>query len=261
MTLAAAFNAATSAILAGPIAQQGAFDWLSPRFLIDHSGPWALLVVCAIIFAETGLLIGFIFPGDSLLLITGLLVFTGTMRGDTGHGIRLDIWIVCLAISAAAFLGGELGYWIGHKGGPAVFERKESGVFSIKNVERTNAFFDRWGAAAVILARFVPVVRTVGPLMAGVGHMGYKKYSLYNAIGALAWGSGITLIGFFIGYIPPLRDFVTQYIDIILVGVVVLTAAVILTHYLVTSAQARRDRGRALTETEAGAVVPDLEDD
>jgi membrane-associated protein len=130
--------------------------WLDPNVLIHQAGPWALLVVCAIIFAETGLLVGFVFPGDTLLLITGLLTFT--------HVIQIDVWWVALAIGLAAFLGGEAGYYIGRKAGPRIFERKETGLFSIANVKRTNAFFEHFGGSAVILARFVPVVRTFAPI-------------------------------------------------------------------------------------------------
>ena len=134
--------------------------WLSPETLITGAGPWALLVVCAIIFAETGLLIGFIFPGDTLLLITGLLVFK--------HTINIDIWWVALTIGFAAFLGGESGYFIGRKAGPRIFERKETGLISMSMVRRTNGFFAKYGGTAVILARFVPVVRTFAPVAAGL---------------------------------------------------------------------------------------------
>ncbi len=126
--------------------------WLDPQYILDHFGAVAVLVVCAIIFAETGLLVGFIFPGDSLLVITGLFAFDAAVRSA---GSRL---VAALMIAAAAFLGGELGYYIGKKAGPPIFERKESGLFSKANVDRTNAFFHRFGPLAVILARFVPVV-------------------------------------------------------------------------------------------------------
>src|SRR5690606_39669183 len=116
--------------------------------------------------------------------------------------VEIDIWWVCPAIGFAAFLGGEVGYLIGHKLGPKVFERKESGLFSRKNVERTNAFFERFGGITVILARFVPIVRTFAPVAAGVGHMPWKRYSLYNFIGAVIWGFGLTMFGYVIGFIP-----------------------------------------------------------
>jgi len=214
--------------------------WLDPTTIIDSAGPWALLVVCAIIFAETGLLIGFLLPGDTLLVITGILTFSAHATAN-GHGIHIDIWWVCLAVGFAAFLGGESGYLIGRKAGPRVFERKETGLFSVKNVERTNAFFARFGGIAVILARFVPVVRTFAPVAAGVGRMNYKKYSLYNFIGAFIWGSGLTLFGYFLGYIPPVAHFVTDYIDLILLGAVVVTVVPSAFHYIQSSRKAKKN--------------------
>ncbi len=206
--------------------------WLDPELIINSAGPWALAVICFIVFAETGLLVGFLLPGDTLLVIAGILTFGGV--------IQIDIWWVCLAIAAAAFLGGEVGYLIGHRFGPRIFERKESGLFSRENVERTNAFFTRFGALAVILARFVPIVRTFAPVAAGVGHMDYRKYSLYNAIGALIWGAGLTYFGFLLGYIPPVATFVQEYIDVILIGAVVLTLIPTLWHYFQSSRKAKR---------------------
>jgi len=208
--------------------------WLDPTQIINSAGPWALLVVCAIVFAETGLLVGFLLPGDTLLVITGLLAF------PAAGVITLDIWWVALAIGLAAFLGGEVGYLIGRKFGPHVFERKESGLFSIKNVERTNAFFVRFGGVAVIVARFVPIVRTFAPVAAGVGKMDYRKYSLYNLIGALLWGTGLTLAGYFLGYIPPVANFVKSYIDLILLGAVAVTLIPTLYHYIQSAVKARR---------------------
>ena len=214
--------------------------WLDPENLIAGFGAFALLGVCHIVFAETGLLFGFLFPGDTLLIITGLLTFQGV----------IDIWIlwVCLAISLAAFLGGEVGYLIGHKAGPRIFERKESGFFSIENVRRTNGFFERFGGLAVIVARFVPIVRTFAPVAAGVGHMNYRKYSLYNAAGALLWGSGLTFAGYLLGYIPPLSDFVTKYIDLILLGAVALAVVPTVYHYIQSSIKARKKRNAQLMD-------------
>lgn len=214
--------------------------WLDASNIIDAAGPWALLVVCAIIFAETGLLIGFLFPGDTLLVIAGLFTFAGHHATAGGHGIHIAIWWVCLAVGFSAFLGGEVGYLIGRKAGPRIFERKESGLFSIKNVQRTNSFFERFGGLAVVLARFVPVVRTFAPVAAGVGHMNYRKYSLYNLVGALLWGAGLTYFGYVLGYIKPVADFVTNYIDLILVGAVVVTLLPMAYHYIHASQKARK---------------------
>ncbi|WGD37139.1 VTT domain-containing protein [Lysinibacter sp. HNR] len=197
--------------------------WLDPATIIPNLGAWALFGVCAIIFAETALLVGFLLPGDTLLFFTGLLTFTGV--------ITYNIWWTSLAIGLAAFLGGEVGYLIGHKAGPRIFERKESGLFSKENVKRTNAFFERFGGMAVILARFVPVVRTFTPVAAGVAHMNYRKYSLYNLIGAVVWGMGLTMLGYLLGQIPWVEEFATKYMDLVILGAVLLTAGPTIYHY------------------------------
>ena len=217
-------------------------DWLDPAVIIDAAGPWALLVVCFIVFAETGLLVGFLLPGDTLLIISGLLTHTNDI-------FQLNIWAVALLIALAAFIGGEVGYLIGHKGGPAVFERKESGLFSRKNVERTNAFFERFGGITIILARFVPIVRTFAPVAAGVGHMPWKRYSLYNLIGAMLWGFGLTMFGYLIAYIPWVSDFVVEYIDLILLAAVAGTLIVTLWHYLVERRKAKKEAAAAKAAT------------
>ncbi len=132
--------------------------------------------------------------------------------------------------------------------GPSIFERKDSGVFSRKNVERTNAFFERFGGITVILARFVPVVRTSPLSRPEVGHMPWRKYSLYNLIGAIIWGIGLTMLGYAVGYIPFVRDIVTEYIDVILLAAVAGTAIFIAVHYF---------RERAAAKREAAAAHPD----
>lgn len=223
--------------------------WLDPEALIHGFGPYALIGVCLIVFAETGLLVGFLLPGDTLLIITGLLAFH--------PGIGVDIWWVALAIGVAAFLGGEVGYLIGHKLGPTVFERKESGVFSRKNVERTNAFFERFGALAVILARFVPIVRTFAPVAAGVGHMNYRRYSLYNLIGAIIWGIGLTFAGYLLGFIPPVADLVREYIDLILVAAVVLTLIPTVYHYVKSTMAAKKARREGVPPLSEEEIVLD----
>ncbi|WP_344370116.1 DedA family protein [Agromyces tropicus] len=220
--------------------------WLDPETIIQGAGPWALLVVCFIVFAETGLLVGFLLPGDTLLVISGLL--SHPLPGSPDGVFGISVWWVSLLIGLAAFVGGEVGYYIGHKAGPAIFERKESGLFSVKNVERTNAFFERFGALAVILARFVPIVRTFTPVAAGVGHMHKGKYTLYNLAGAVLWGFGLTMFGYLIGFIPPIADFVKSYIDLILLAAVGGTALVTIWHYL-------RERSRAKKAAAAGEDV------
>ncbi|CAN5231805.1 hypothetical protein BH11ACT4_BH11ACT4_11900 [soil metagenome] len=225
--------------------------WLDPQNLIEGFGAYALLGVCLIVFAETGLLIGFVLPGDTLLIISGVLTFTGVMQ--------IDIWWVCLAIGVAAFLGGEVGYLIGHKGGPRLFERKESGFFSVANVKRTNAFFEKYGVWAIVIARFVPIVRTFAPVAAGVGHMNYRKYSLFNLVGAMIWGAGVTYVGFLLGYIPPVKDFVVQYIDLILLGAVLIAVVPTVYHTIKAAIASRRLKGERLDDAAANALVLDLD--
>ncbi len=215
----------------------GVIPGLDPNELITLFGPYALLGVALIIFAETGLLIGFLFPGDTLLILCGILAI------DTASGVNAfgtNVWVVAAVIGFAAFAGGEVGYLIGHHFGPRIFERKESGLFSKKNVERTNAFFIKYGGLAVIFARFVPVVRTFAPIAAGVGHMPWRRYSLYNLIGAIIWGVGLTIFGWLVGHIPGVAEFVEKYIDLVLIGVVLLVLIPTLWHYFRTSAAARK---------------------
>lgn len=246
------------------IAPMALIPFLDPKEIIQNAGPWALLVVCLIIFAETGLLVGFVLPGDTLLIITGLLSFTGTMTDDK-TGILIPIWLVCLAIAFAAWLGGEGGYLIGHKIGPRIFERKDSGLFSRANVDRTNAFFTRFGGFAVILARFVPIVRTFAPVAAGVGHMDYKKYALFNAVGAIIWGAGLTFVGFLLGYIPPVARFVSNYIDLILLAAVLAAVVPTAIHTIRSFRKAKQARVAAEkgapTPTGPTTTVPDLSDE
>jgi membrane-associated protein len=246
------------ALAALPSVATGLIPWLDPAEIIRVAGPWALLVVCLIVFAETALLVGFILPGDTLLIITGLLTFTGTMTVSQA-GILIPIWWVCLSISVAAFVGGEVGYFIGHKAGPRIFERRESGLFSKENVIRTNNFFDRFGPMAVVVARFVPVVRTFTPIAAGVGHMNYRKYSLYNAVGAIIWGSGLTFAGFLLGFFDPIADFVVEYIDVILLLAVASAVIPTVFHYVRSVLKARKARrlglDTPLSDSEAIADV------
>nr|WP_254367589.1 DedA family protein [Microbacterium sp. NC79] len=216
------------------------------------SQPWALLVVCFIVFAETGLLVGFLLPGDTLLIMAGLLSHTSDIAPNGVFG--MSVWWVALLIGLSAFVGGEVGYLIGHKGGPAIFERKDSGLFSKRNVERTNAFFERFGGLTVILARWVPVVRTFAPVAAGIGHMPWRRYSLYNFIGAVLWGFGLTMIGYGIGFVPGLGDFVTEYIDVILLGAVASTIIVTAWHYFAERRKMAKERAEEAAQADVAPL-------
>ena len=150
----------------------------------------------AIIFAESGLLVGFFLPGDSLLFTAGFLASQGFLR----------IEVLVPLLFAAAFIGDSAGYFFGKKVGPKVFSRPKSLWFNPANVDKTRAFFERYGAKTIVLARFIPVVRTFAPIMAGVGEMKYKTFVTYNFIGALLWAAGLTLAGYFFGQVIPDAD-------------------------------------------------------
>jgi membrane-associated protein len=166
--------------------------------ILSDLGPLAMVIVCLIIIAETGLLVGFFLPGDSLLFTVGLMIGTGL--------IDIPIWLACILISASAIVGDQLGYFIGRKAGPAVFKRPNSKFFSQKNAERAQQFFVKHGAKAVIFAHYVPILRTFVPVAAGVGKMQYSYYLRNNLIGAISWGIIVPLIGFFLGQIPFVRE-------------------------------------------------------
>jgi len=205
-------------------------------------GPVALLVVMAIVFAETGLLVGFFLPGDSLLFTVGVLTSAGVLG--------LPFGVVALGVFVAAVVGDQVGYLIGRRGGPRVFNRPGSRLFSQAHADRAQAFFARHGARAVVLARFVPVVRTFTPVVAGVGRMPYRRFLAYNLLGALAWGVGVLTAGYFLGGVP----FVAAHVELILLGVV----AVSLVPAVVATVRHRRGVGRAeSTDAEPIAQSPD----
>ncbi len=166
--------------------------------ILRDLGPLAMVIVCLIIIAETGLLVGFFLPGDSLLFTVGLMIGTDLLD--------VPIWLACMLISASAIVGDQLGYFIGRKAGPAVFKRPNSRFFSQKNADRAQQFFVKHGAKAVIFAHYVPILRTFVPVAAGVGKMQYSYYLRNNLIGAISWGIIVPLIGFFLGQIPFVRD-------------------------------------------------------
>ncbi|MBL1095221.1 DedA family protein [Streptomyces coffeae] len=207
-------------------------QWLDPDYLIETFG---LLGVLAIVFAESGLLIGFFLPGDSLLFTTGLLVTTDV--------IKQDLWLVCVAIAAAAILGDQAGYLFGRKVGPALFRRPDSKLFKQENVEKAHEFFEKYGPKSLVLARFVPIVRTFTPIIAGVSRMNYRSFIIFNIIGGVLWGTGVTLLGAALGKV----DFVHAHIELILIGIVLLSVIPIVIEFL-------RARGKAKKSAAAGSA-------
>jgi membrane-associated protein len=198
---------------------QGPLSFLQPENIISWGGKWALLVVAGIIFAECGLLIGFFLPGDSLLFITGLLTTTGLTAGHTQPFIKTPLWLVCAVLAVAAVAGNLTGYWIGYRGGEALFTKPDSKWLKPEYVEQSHAFFQKYGPRAIILARFVPIVRTFITAIAGVGKMNYRVYAAYSVIGGTLWAVGVTLLGAWLGNVA----FVKKHIELILIGIVVVS--------------------------------------
>ncbi len=171
-------------------------------------GPVGLLLVMAVVFIETGLLVGFFLPGDSLLFTAGVLCASG--------GLGVPFWLVALGVFLAASAGDQVGYLIGRRLGPRVFTRPDSRLFSQRRADLARQFFARHGPRAVVLARFIPIVRTFTPVVAGVGAMPYPRFLAYNVIGALGWGVGVLSAGYFLGGVP----FVAAHVEVILLGIV-----------------------------------------
>ena len=208
----AGLPAALPSDLPGALAPTLGPKWLDAASIIttivEWFGPWAIVGVMLVIFAETGLLVGFFLPGDSLLFTLGMFVGTGA--------VGVHIWVAAPLVWLAAIIGNQTGYAIGRKAGPAIFNRPDSRLFKKEYVDRTAAFFERHGGKAVTLAQFVPIVRTFTPVMAGVGKMHYRHFFIFNAIGATFWAFAITWLGYFLGSI----EWIQKNIDAMILGIV-----------------------------------------
>jgi membrane-associated protein len=194
---------------------------ISPDTLL--SGSAALLVLAVILFAECGLLVGFFLPGDTLLFAAGISIATGT--------IHTSLAAFLIVAPIAAILGNLVGYWIGYRAGPVVFDRPDSKLFRPEYVARSAAFYERFGSWTIIVGRFVPIVRTVATVMAGVGRMRFGLYALYSTIGGILWADGVLLLGHQLGKIKFVRDN-KGYIDYLVIAVVVLSLLPVAVHYL-----------------------------
>ncbi|WP_067782319.1 VTT domain-containing protein [Actinomyces vulturis] len=211
-------------------------QWLDPAYLINSFvawiGPWAILGVMLVIFAETGLLVGFFLPGDSLLFTLGMFVGTGT--------VGVSIWLAAPLVYLAAILGNQCGYFIGYKAGPAVFDRPDSRFFKKEYVDRTSEFFAKHGGKAVTLAQFVPIVRTFTPVMAGVGKMHYRHFFMFNVLGATFWAFGITWLGYFLGSVK----FIQENIDVIILAIVFVSVLPMMISWLSNRFSSKREANR-----------------
>lgn len=195
-------------------------DWLKPENILTWMGPWALAGVAFIIFAECGLLLGFFLPGDSLLFLAGLFIGTGA--------IAQPLWLACVVLVVMAFVGNIVGYWIGAAAGPKLFNKPDSRLFKQQYVDRTHAFFERYGGPAIILGRFVPIVRTFITAIAGVGRMDFRKFVAYSLVGAVLWACGVTVLGYFLGG----NEWVKGHIDLVLALVVLVSILPLIVEFL-----------------------------
>jgi len=192
--------------------------WLDPQTIIGKGGLW---LVAAIIFAESGLLIGFFLPGDSLLFITGFLA----SKPEGLPHLNQPIWLILIVVYIAAVAGDQVGYIFGRAVGPSLFQRPKSRLFNPDNVTRAHVFFARHGPKTIVLARFVPIVRTFAPIIAGVANMKYRTFTTYNLIGAGLWAIGVTTLGYYMGQVDVVRNHV-EIAALIIVAISLIPVAI-----------------------------------
>ena len=181
---------------------------MDPEFLLSNGG---FYIVILIVFAETGLFFGFFLPGDYLLFLAGLFCALGK--------IDVDIYTLFFGILGAGILGNFAGYWFGYRAGPMLFKRKDSFIFKRKYVVMAEEFYQKYGGTALVIGRFVPIIRTFAPIFAGVVQLNFKKFVIYNVSGALLWVSLLTLTGYFLGIKFPN---IINYVEYIIVGIIAL---------------------------------------
>jgi membrane-associated protein len=183
----------------------------SGRYALDDLIRWGgYAVLVAIVFTETGLLVGFFLPGDSLLITAGLVAGTG----------GLNIWWLNVLLIAAAIVGDSVGYAIGFRAGPRLFTREDSLLFHRRHLIRTREFYERYGGKTIVLARFIPIIRTFAPVVAGVGQMAYRRFLFFNVFGGIGWVTSLTWAGYLLGRTVPN---ITQHVHVIVAIVVVLS--------------------------------------
>lgn len=229
-------------------------DALDAEKLIETFG---LLGIFLVVFAESGLLIGFFLPGDSLLFTAGFLA-SGPSR--VAESLHLPLVPLLVGIWVSAVAGDQVGYLFGRRVGPALFRRPESRFFKQENVDKAQAFFDKHGPKAIVLARFVPVVRTFTPVTAGVSRMEYRTFVTFNLIGGTIWAFGVTLLGYFLGQV----EIVEKNLEIAILAVVAVSCAPIAIELLRARRQKRPsaavDVASDLLHTDLGDLVEEARD-
>jgi len=199
-------------------------EWLSAERLVAAG----VVVLMLVIFAETGLLVGFFLPGDSLLFTAGLLV--------AQDQFDISIWLLIFLLPLAAIAGDQVGYTIGRVSGPRVFNRPDSRLFQQEYVDKSYAYFERFGGRTIVIARFVPIVRTFAPVVAGVSRMSRRVFTTYNVVGAIVWAAGVPLLGYYLGQI----QWVADNLEKVILGIVVLSVLPIVYEVVRASREHRR---------------------
>ncbi|OHC85969.1 MAG: alkaline phosphatase [Sphingobacteriia bacterium RIFOXYD2_FULL_35_12] len=203
------------------------FHWtnlLQPQFYIEHGGLWLILFV---VFAETGLFAGFFLPGDSLLFVAG--IYSTNLANEfipTGNEV-FDLLLIMMLISVAGIIGNTTGYWFGRKVGPAMYQWKENMFFKQRYLQQAHEFYEKHGGGAIIVARFIPIVRTFAPIVAGIVQMDQKKFSFFNVVGCVAWVGSMLFAGHFLQkWILAQFGFdLKDHLEIIVLGIVAVTTA------------------------------------
>ncbi|VEG51387.1 putative membrane-associated protein [Mycolicibacterium aurum] len=194
-------------------------DFLDPINLLSYFGTWALIGLLVVVFVESGVLFP-ILPGDSLLFVAGMLaagIQTASAEGNVA-AVNFQLWQLLVFIPIAAILGAQVGYWIGRNVGTAMF-KPNARVLKQKYLDEAHLFFEQRGPFAIVIARFVPIVRTLAPITAGAAKMNYAVFTLYNAVGAIVWGVGLTLLGYWLGRI----EIIQKLLEPIVIGIVLLS--------------------------------------
>ncbi|HYH55802.1 MAG TPA: VTT domain-containing protein [Anseongella sp.] len=210
---------------------------IHPLELLESMGSFGLTVLLLIIFAETGLFFGFFLPGDSLLFVAGMLCAEGSLAGG-------NVTLLIFLIAVAATLGDFVGYWFGRKTGTVIFKRKDSFFFKKKYVLQAKDFYDRYGGFAIVMGRFLPIIRTFAPIVAGVVGLDFKRFVFFNIFGAIIWSTSMTLAGYFLGKV----EFVQENLEPVIIGIIVLSMIPLFHTFI-------KERRRRKTVDETGAAT------
>jgi membrane-associated protein len=212
-------------------------DWINPDKLIEIGG---LAILLTVVFAETGLFFGFFLPGDSLLFVAGLTV------GSKPELLGISLIPLILLVAAAAILGNFVGYYFGYVLGPRLFKRDDSWIFKKRYLEMTQSFYDRYGRAALILGRFLPIVRTFVPILAGAIKLDFKRFALYNIIGACLWVPILISLGYWLGS----YEWVKKNIEFIVIALIIVTIIPVIRTYIVERRRHAKEKAASAEKIE-----------